>query len=250
MIDEEQGLETTPERKALLGTMADVRGTMGISLANIRAYLLTGEKKFADEFTKKWARNGKRFADLNGQKPLFTARQAANFEKLSKARAEFTPFPPKMFAIRGSNKWNMARYTLVKEAIPRAGKILDALLGPKDENGARTGGMVANQKMLLRADATVSAESAALLLKMQLFLLVLAVAIGAGVNFLMVRTIVRPVVNMTDAMGTLAEGDLGVEVPGQGQHDEIGAMARALGVFKQTASLYRASEARFQQLSN
>ncbi|MEE9158087.1 MAG: adenylate/guanylate cyclase domain-containing protein, partial [Gammaproteobacteria bacterium] len=88
------------------------------------------------------------------------------------------------------------------------------------------------------------------LLKMQFFLLVLAVAIDVGVYFLIVRTIVRPVVNMTDAMGTLAEGNLGVEVPGQGQRDEIGAMARALGVFKQTARLYRASEARFQQLSN
>jgi len=50
MIDEEQTLESSPERKALLGMMADVRGTMGLSIANIRAYLLTGERKFTENF--------------------------------------------------------------------------------------------------------------------------------------------------------------------------------------------------------
>lgn len=57
MIDEEQTLESSPERKSLLGMMADVRGTMGLSIANIRAYLLTGERKFTENFSKLWAKN-------------------------------------------------------------------------------------------------------------------------------------------------------------------------------------------------
>lgn len=52
MIDEEQTLESSPERKSLLGMMADVRGTMGLSIANIRAYLLTAERKFTENFSK------------------------------------------------------------------------------------------------------------------------------------------------------------------------------------------------------
>jgi methyl-accepting chemotaxis protein len=45
----------------------------------------------------------------------------------------------------------------------------------------------------------------------------------------------RPVVLMTGTMGRLAQGDLTVEIPGTGNKDEIGEMAKAVGVFKDNA---------------
>ena len=42
MIDLEGSLASTQERKALLGMMADVRGSLGLGLGAIRAYLLSG----------------------------------------------------------------------------------------------------------------------------------------------------------------------------------------------------------------
>lgn len=56
IINMEAKLAATPERKALLGMMADVRGTTGLSLANIRAFLLTGDEKFSKTFDKFWAK--------------------------------------------------------------------------------------------------------------------------------------------------------------------------------------------------
>ncbi|WP_280139494.1 methyl-accepting chemotaxis protein [Microvirga massiliensis] len=47
--------------------------------------------------------------------------------------------------------------------------------------------------------------------------------------------IVRPLTAMTGAMGRLAEGDLTVEVNGAERNDEVGALARALQVFKDNA---------------
>ena len=64
IIDEELTLPATPERKALFGMMADVRGTLGLSLANIRAYILTGDDQFQDKFKTLWAKNSRRFQDL------------------------------------------------------------------------------------------------------------------------------------------------------------------------------------------
>ncbi len=55
----------TGNRVQILGMMADTRGSLGLGLANIRAYLLTGQQKFADNFTKLWAKNTKRFGDLS-----------------------------------------------------------------------------------------------------------------------------------------------------------------------------------------
>jgi len=46
MIDLEGGRETTVKRKKISGMMVDVRGTLGLGLANIRAYLLTVKRNF------------------------------------------------------------------------------------------------------------------------------------------------------------------------------------------------------------
>jgi methyl-accepting chemotaxis protein len=62
-----------------------------------------------------------------------------------------------------------------------------------------------------------------------------AAAIGAVLAFLIARGIVRPIAGMTAAMTQLAQGDNEVEVPSRGNTDEIGAMARAVEVFKQNA---------------
>ncbi|MGY8707955.1 methyl-accepting chemotaxis protein [Bradyrhizobium sp. 18BD] len=62
----------------------------------------------------------------------------------------------------------------------------------------------------------------------------LAVLFGALVAFLIGRSIAGPLTVMTRAMGRLASGDLKVEIPGRGNRDEIGDMAKAIQVFKES----------------
>jgi methyl-accepting chemotaxis protein len=50
IIDEESRLAATPARKLLLKNLADTRGSFAISLANIRAYLLSGDSTFKNTF--------------------------------------------------------------------------------------------------------------------------------------------------------------------------------------------------------
>ncbi len=64
-------------------------------------------------------------------------------------------------------------------------------------------------------------------------LVALVVAIGMG--FLLSRGIARPVHQMTAAMKRLAAGDRAVAIAGIDRKDEIGAMAEAMQVFKDTA---------------
>lgn len=63
--------------------------------------------------------------------------------------------------------------------------------------------------------------------------LVLAL-IAAGLVFIAFG-VVRPIVRMTSAMQELAAGDLSAEVPYDRRHDEVGSMARALSVFRESA---------------
>lgn len=67
--------------------------------------------------------------------------------------------------------------------------------------------------------------------------LVTAVLIGRGLS--------HPIVAMTDTMTSLAGGDRTVEVPGLERGDEIGGMAKAVQVFKD--SLIRAAQLAAQQ---
>ena len=63
--------------------------------------------------------------------------------------------------------------------------------------------------------------------------LLLALVAAGGLVFS--RTITRPITRLTDTMKALAEGQLETEVVGASRSDELGAMAKAVEVFKQNA---------------
>ncbi len=131
MIDIEAKLEATPERKELLGIMADIRGSMGLALANIRAFLLSGNEKFEKKFKAMWDKNNVRYSLLATKTDLLTPEQQAAFERLKVARKAFAPLPPKMLEIRGGESWNLANLWLGTKAAPTAFRIkqgLDSML--------------------------------------------------------------------------------------------------------------------------
>ncbi|WP_238189931.1 CHASE3 domain-containing protein, partial [Methylobacterium frigidaeris] len=68
------------------------------------------------------------------------------------------------------------------------------------------------------------------------------VAAAAGSLLLLHLGIAKPIRGMTGTMGRLARQDLVAEVPGIGRHDEIGAMAEAVQVFKDGLIRARALE--------
>ena len=235
MIDIEAGLSASSERKALLGMMADVRGTMGLALANIRALLLTGKADFADKFHTLWAKNERRFNDLRNNRRLFNSAQRSAFNALEAARTEFAPLPDRMFDIRQSDEWNMANYTLITEAAPRAGKLLTILKGPLKDDGTRSGGMVDNQRGLLINDGNNEAANIENLQIFEWILLVIGLGVAAVATFFTVRAIVTPIEDMVTTMGDLAEGNNDVAIPHTDRTDEIGNMASAVNVFKVNA---------------
>ena len=80
---------------------------------------------------------------------------------------------------------------------------------------------------------------------------ILAGIAGVAVAFFIGRGISRPIVAMTTAMQSLAQGELETEVPGQNRKDEIGEMADAVQVFKDNAlAVKRMEEEQEQQRLN
>ena len=73
--------------------------------------------------------------------------------------------------------------------------------------------------------------------RLLLFLITTLSVVGAIVIAVLyvVPRVVRPIENITAAMSGLAAGDTSIDVPGRDRSDEIGRMAEALGVFRDTA---------------
>jgi len=74
---------------------------------------------------------------------------------------------------------------------------------------------------------------------------VVALLLGAAAAWLIGNGIARPVTAMTQAMQRLSEGDKTVDIPATDQKDEVGEMAKALGVFK--ASMIEAERLQAEQ---
>jgi methyl-accepting chemotaxis protein len=232
MINEEEGLEATPERKKLLKAMADTRGNFAAATAQLRMYLLSGEKADKEKFVKPWERFEKGYAAVNAQRALLATSQLASFDKITKARGEFAPLFEEMFALRESANWNAPVSILVTEAAPRAVKILDLLDGPKGADGTRSGGIKTNQKRMLAQESHDVQASISFLTMILWGLLAAGLGLGTAIALLTARAIAVPVQRMTVAMGQLAGGDTSTVIPGLGRADEVGEMADAVQVFK------------------
>ncbi|MGG2357314.1 HAMP domain-containing protein, partial [Salmonella enterica] len=61
-----------------------------------------------------------------------------------------------------------------------------------------------------------------------IFVAVALVVVVIGV----IRQVIRPLAGLTTVTLRLAEGELSAEIPDESRRDEIGAMARALKIFK------------------
>ena len=83
------------------------------------------------------------------------------------------------------------------------------------------------------SDAAQAITKAAIF--MAIFTIVSILSAVAVMLYYVVPSIIRPLESITKAMTDLADGDTSVDIPGRTRSDELGRMAQALGVFRDTA---------------
>ena len=88
---------------------------------------------------------------------------------------------------------------------------------------------------LAGAHALRQAKDAERQLYISIMLMILFLAVGVFTGSYVFRRVIRPITQITRSMALVADGDLTGEIPYQVRTDEIGSLARALGVFRDTA---------------
>ena len=207
----------------VLGEMSALTGAMVDQETGVRGYLISGGEGFLAPYT-----NGQRafVAALSNVRQL-TADNAKQQERLTEieslAKQWRDGVADKEIALMGTlSKPDEARRL---EASGAGKTSMDALR-------AKAGEIVADEASLLsvrNATATAAASASRLANWVGLATIGLVSIIGLLVLH---AGIARPISEMTVMMGRLAQGDLTLEVPGAGRDDEVGAMAAAVGVFK------------------
>ena len=127
-------------------------------------------------------------------------------------------------------------------------RILNALLTgrhtpvtPAEQRDLNTPGLESLMAVASSAFAEASARAAreAAVAQRQLVealaVMVLAIILGLGANLFVGAQVLQPIGRVTEAMRAVADGDLDVAIPDADRRDEVGELARALGVFRASA---------------
>ena len=127
MIEWEASEPASDERKALLGIMAEVHGTLVLSFANLQRFLLSGDKQFQTQFEEILRKNEHDFYELKNNIALLSPEQLKAFKAFSTARETFSPLCSQIFQMRRQPDWNLGNYWLATQAAPLADQLITIL---------------------------------------------------------------------------------------------------------------------------
>ncbi len=116
------------------------------------------------------------------------------------------------------------------ETLQTPGHFVIAMPAGRDKDGNSFGTLIVAWSL-----AALEKEVSAALMQQLIVALVALGLVVVTVAFVMSKLVGKPLALVTDAMGALANGDISVEIPATGRQDDIGAIARAVQVFKQNA---------------
>jgi len=197
LIEEEGTLEATSKRKELLKLLADSRGSFAIGLANIRAYLLSGDEKFKQTFVNKWKVNQQRFEQISTMSHLFSNAQKTAWNDYKENRKQFSSLPTLMFDSRASNDWNHANYILATKAAPKS-KEIKAILTK----------MRTSQDKLSKVDEQLLVDKNSTIKMVLLIVSILSAILGGFIAYKMSLSITSRLGSVMRRAKRIAEGDL------------------------------------------
>ena len=197
IIDQQSQHSATPEQLKLLKLLADSRGSFAVGLANIRAYLLSGDSQFADKFQEKWTINETRYQQISNITGLFSSQQLKEWNTYKNLRTEFAPLPEKMFKLRSNKDWNLANYWLASKAAPKAGAIMHIVKQ-----------MRTSQQQLSTTDQKQLTDNISVV-KLSIILgLLISLVIGIFVSIFIANLIITPLKKVVAHANNISNGDL------------------------------------------
>ena len=216
MIEQEAKLSSSPQRKSALIAMANYRGSIGIQLAAIRAYLIGGDNQYREEYYHQLQLNDASYRELLKHAALFDETQRIDFNELKLFRQKFQTLPEQMFKLRSAVDWNSANYLLSEKAAPIAFTIKTSLSD-----------MIQNQNKLMQDDFNLAEELTDKIFFIELMLIFIAAVLGIIFVRKISSDINRQIKASLNVVDVVAKGNYQVEI-NIGDSTEMSAISGAL----------------------
>jgi signal transduction histidine kinase len=191
----------------------------------VRGYLITDDRKFLEPYHKGgevFSVAIRRVKDLTSDNPAQQSRLDELNELAKKWRSEVAE---RKIALMAKPETREEAHALTaSEAGETAMDLVRAKLNEID---------TVERDLLAKRD-TVQREAYATAYTITILGGAASLMTAVLMGVLLTRAITMPITRMTGAMAALAKGDTSIEVPGVGRGDEIGAMAAAVQVFKES----------------
>ncbi|MEO3434330.1 methyl-accepting chemotaxis protein [Inquilinus sp. CAU 1745] len=206
----------------LQDSVAAMRSAVATQQGAVRGFLLSGDRTLVDRYQAGFDR----FQELMEEARALTDDEAAlaQLATLETALVDWRTGAAdrQIDLMRRPLTVNEAR---VIETTGRSQALLDLVEGEMAD-------------LIAQVDAEVAANQAAMqstfstMLWAAIIGALAAVIVSVAAAILLIRAISRPIVALTGTMGVLASGDTSVEIAGADRRDEVGRMAGAVQVFK------------------
>ncbi|OAN48766.1 chemotaxis protein [Paramagnetospirillum marisnigri] len=212
------------------------------SLASLRGFLLTGKDSFKADRAQSWTEIAALTKAMDGLASRFT--NPRNVELWNGVKRNLSELKTAQDKAEQAGVGEAGILILTNEALPRVQQLANTLYGEVGGDGRRNGGLIDNQRQMLKLDAAAAESDTATLKIMAIGGLIGGLMIAGIVITTTRRTIVPPIASITNTMGRLAAGDLSISIPGRERTDEIGEMAAALEAFRDGLVRQRELEAK------
>jgi methyl-accepting chemotaxis protein len=217
--------QKTRDATALLESIATAREAMAVRISSFRGYLITGAASELDTYTASTALFSQSLSRAI-QLSAASQDQTARLQDIEGRAADWAKtVPQKIIPIvqQSGDKLDGQRLLIANNGPGKLAEIQQRLQQVYDlEQQALGKRLTENDRTILTAERIAAGGIGAIL--------VLCILIGMSVFYI----VIRPVTLLTSSMRRLADHDLGVEIPGTHRGDELGQMAKAVLVFKES----------------
>ncbi len=202
-----------------------------VSSANaLRGYIITHDPEMRREWARQWERIDKLSVAMNGLAPGLTSLESqAAWRELSGILPELRA--AQATALEAADHGNDAAVDEVfrMNVLPLFQRSQVLLIGQTSDAG-----LAGRQEALLSSDLQITRRKMQWV-EMQIAISLAALVVLAGLaGWLITRSITRPLKRLNEVLRQMARGRFDIEVTGADRIDEIGDIARAAQVFRQS----------------
>ncbi len=228
MIEIEGDLDADEDRKTLLKFLADSRGAFAISVGGLRAYLISGDNVFKDQFDVNWQINTDAYLEIDETIDLLTEEQLGLWQQYETLREQFAPVSIEMFRLRISEKWNIANHMLENDVEPQVRDITTLL-----------NNMAKSQQQSVNADIKALDDILVTVYQVMFIAAIFIVLAGVGTAVKIVPNITRAMKLLLGQADEISQGNLAANHENDKvllAEDEMGDLARHFVSMSQSLS--------------